>query len=149
MLSDYRLGVGSGDSTSTVGIGKVKEKQIPINQQIQLAAPTPLPMIATPSPVTNNAPIIKKFKPKFSPLELRKSPLRHASVFITQAITPKFIYFQIEDEDKPLYREMLKELEEEFRSASTQSSTYCPSPVTGNLLMFKYCILLHLLFYYR
>jgi len=135
MLSDYRLSVGSGDCN----FGDVREKQNPSNPQIQLAAPSTLPMNATPSSGANNALIIKKFKPKYSPLELRNSPLRHASVCITKATTPKFIYVQIEDDDKLLYRKMLIELEEEFRSSSTQSSTYCPSPVMGNNLLISKC----------
>ena len=133
MLSDYHLGVGSAHSSSTKS-DDVKEKQNPSNPQMQLAASSPLPIITNLVPlIPNKASIIKKFKPKYSPLELRKSPLRHASVVITKATAPKFIYVQIEDEDKPLYRDMLIELEKEFHSASTFTSTYCPSPVIGNL----------------
>lgn len=132
MLSNYYLGVRSANNSSTESGGRVKLNP---NPQIRFAAPNPLPAITTPPLAANNAPIIKKFKPKFSPLELRKSPLRHASVYITKATSPKFMYVQIDDEDKPLYRKMLVELEEEFCSASRQSSTFCPSPLIGNLLL--------------
>ncbi len=105
MLSNYHLGVRSANSSSTESA--IREK-LNSNPQIRLAAQNHLPAITTPPLAANNAPIIKKFQPKYSPFELNNSPPRHASVLITKASTPKFIYVQIEDEDKSLYREMLR-----------------------------------------
>lgn len=72
----------------------------------------------------------KKYRPRFSFLEQSTRALKNARVYITEIANPKFIYVQL-SEDKLRYQGMLSELQAEFRSATCQSSSYCPSPVVG------------------
>ncbi len=72
-----------------------------------------------------------KFKPKFSLLELKKNPLKHANVFITKAAHPRAIYVRIQDEEMLRYHQMQNDLQEEFRTATIESHSYCPTPIVG------------------
>ena len=76
---------------------------------------------------------MKKFKPKFGLTELLSSPLENAVVIITKAAHPSFVYVQVEDEELARYRLMQQELNEEFHTATNQSSSYTPSPTVGKL----------------
>lgn len=78
-------------------------------------------------------PRVVKYKPKFSVTELLYSPLKYASVLITKATQPRSIYIRIQDEQAPLYQQLLNELELEFRSVTNRSASYCSSPIIGAL----------------
>jgi len=60
----------------------------------------------------------RKFKLKFSPLELETNPLQHAVVFISDSVLPNCVYIQFKDEDFPRYHQMLRDLELVFSFAS-------------------------------
>lgn len=84
------------------------------------------------TPGTNEQNLMKKFKPKYELSALQPKPLiKYASVIITRASQPKEIYIQIQDIHTPRFSEMLSDLQEEFRSSTVHSSSYCPSPVVG------------------
>lgn len=76
----------------------------------------------------------RKFKPKFSPLELKTNPLQHAVVVISDATLPNSVYIQFEDADVPFYYQMLEDLEHDFNFASRRSSSYCQVPVPGSYI---------------
>lgn len=77
----------------------------------------------------------QKFKPKFGPLEVKNGCIQYSAVVITHVVHPYHIYVQFEDQELPLYRKMMKDLQIEFRDATNESPTYCPSPVEGTLLL--------------
>jgi len=74
----------------------------------------------------------RKFKPKFSPLELKDNPMQHAVVLISDSFLPNCVYIQFVDEDFARYHQMLEDLEQDFNFASRRSASYCPSPVQGS-----------------
>ena len=74
----------------------------------------------------------RKFKPKFSPLELKVNPLQHAIVFISDALLPNSVYIQFQDEDFSRYHQMLRDLELDFNLATRRSASFCPSPIPGS-----------------
>ena len=80
------------------------------------------------------AQIIKKYKPKFSRLDLKFSPIRYASVIISKALHPRAVYVRIDDDEVPLFRRMMNELKQEFESATPGSESFCSSPLIGSYL---------------
>jgi len=87
--------------------------------------PSPTPFIS------KEFSIVKVLKPKYGVLELRSNPPKFATVLITKAASPKDMYIQIEDNDLRRYHLMQKDLQEEFRSVTTLSDSYCRKPVIG------------------
>ena len=82
----------------------------------------------------------KRLNPKFNRLDIKfNKAVKYASVLITKAVQPGAVYVQIQDDDVPRYNRMLKELQEEFSSATPRPGSYCPSPIVGSfefLLLF-------------
>ena len=76
-------------------------------------------------------PVEKRFKPKFGPAEVESGCIQYAAVLITHAIHPNHFYVQIEDQDLPLYHQMMDDLQQEFREATKRSRSYHPSPLSG------------------
>ena len=76
-------------------------------------------------------PIEKRFKPKFGPSEVESGCIQYAAVYITRAIHPNRLYVRVEDQDLPLYHQMMRDLQLEFREATKQSPSFCSSPVVG------------------
>ncbi len=72
-----------------------------------------------------------RFKPKFGPVEVKSRCIQYSYVLITHVIHPSHLYIQIEDQDLPLYRQMMNDLQQEFRWATKQSNSFCSSPVVG------------------
>ncbi len=82
--------------------------------------------------------IIKKYKPKFSRLDLKFSPIHYASVIISKALHPRAVYVRIDDDEVPLFRRMNNELQQEFGTATPGSYSFCSLPLIGpyfNLLI--------------
>ena len=77
---------------------------------------------------------MKKFKPKFSTLELKSNPPQYAKVRITKVFSPKAVYVQIKDGNFPRYQKMRKDLQLEFRGSTSQSASYCKSPILGSYI---------------
>lgn len=73
----------------------------------------------------------KRFKPKYGPAEVESGCIQYASVLITHVIHPNHLYVQIEDQDLPLYNQMMDDLQLEFREATKQSPSFCSSPAVG------------------
>ena len=89
-------------------------------------------------PLISSAPLLaslKKFKPKYDSLELRRKPAKASSVIITNATLPTEIYCQILDDDLPKYQQMQVNLQFMFGKVTDQSHTYCASPVIGKLIV--------------
>ena len=76
--------------------------------------------------------IVKKYKPKFSRLDLKFSPIRYASVIISKALHPRAVYVRIDDDEVPLFRRMMNELQQEFGTATPGSDSFCSSPLIGS-----------------
>ena len=79
----------------------------------------------------------KRFKPKYSKLELERNPPKEATVIITSSSQPSEIYVQILDDSKlQLYQQMKEDLKLEF-----SSTTDSVPPVVGNILTAVYSLL--------
>jgi len=128
------------DSSSSV-----KTRCAPISAPLagsSATKPVPSPSFAvtpitakTGSEINHNQaskPVIKKYKTKFSSVELRTNPLKYAAVTITQVTQPRSIYIRIDYDGALRYLQLLKELELEFRSATRASASYCSSPIIGS-----------------
>ena len=76
-------------------------------------------------------PIERRFKPKYGPSEVESGCIQYAAVYITRAIHPNRLYVRVEDQDLPLYQQMMRDLQLEFREATKQSPSFCSSPVVG------------------
>jgi len=76
-------------------------------------------------------PIEKRFKPKYGSSEVESGCIQYTAVLITHVIHPNHLYAQIEDQDLPLYQQMMRDLQLEFREATKQSPSFCSSPVVG------------------
>ena len=81
----------------------------------------------------NHPVVVKKFRTKFDPLKLKSGSLKYASVFINKALQPGEIYVRFDDDDMPRYKQMQRELQKEFSSATRRSTSYRPSPISGLL----------------
>jgi len=77
----------------------------------------------------------QKFKPKFGPLQVKNRSIQYSAVVITQVIHPYRIYVRFEDQDFPLYRQMMEDLQLEFGQATKESHSYCPTPVEGKIFV--------------
>ena len=77
----------------------------------------------------------QKFRPKFDHHQLNSNPLRYTNLSIIEAISPKLIYIQIEDQDVLRYHRMQEELQLEFCTVSTVHSS--TSPTVGNCLQIR------------
>jgi len=78
-------------------------------------------------------PVEKRFKPKYGPAEVESRCIQYSSVLITHVIHTNHLYVQKEDQDLPLYRQMMKDLQQEFRGDTSQSHSFCSSPAVGTL----------------
>ena len=87
----------------------------------------------------------KRFKPKYGPAEVESRCIQYASVLITHVIHPNHLYVQIEDQDLPLYNQMMDDLQLEFREATKQSPSFCSSPVEGTLNLNQITIIINYL----
>lgn len=87
--------------------------------------------VSNPKVVGKTSSMTCRFQPKFGPSDLGSRSPKYAAVIITKAVHPREIYIRFIDEDVPLYHRMLEELQEEFRLASIESDSYCPSPIVG------------------
>jgi len=76
----------------------------------------------------------RKFLPKYGEAKGQLYSLKHAPVFITSASLLTQVYIRILDGDYFRYRNMMQELQDEFRSATPKCASFCPSPVVGNLI---------------
>ena len=76
----------------------------------------------------------QKFKPKFGPLQVKNGSIQYSAVVITEVVHPYHIYVRFEDQDLPLYRQMMEDLQLEFGEATNESPSYCPTPVKGTIL---------------
>ncbi len=84
------------------------------------------------TPFLDDAP--RKFLPKYGESKEQLYSLKHAPVFIMSATLLTQVYVRIVDGDYPHYCKMMQELQEEFRSATSNCASFCPSPVAGNLI---------------
>lgn len=109
------------DTNRTVSVMKCLTTEVPMRRTTEQTQPYVECVIEDPC---------KKYQPRFSPLEQKARAPKHARVFITKIINPRFVYVQL-SEDKLRYHKMLSELQTEFRSATSQSTSYCQSPVVG------------------
>jgi len=79
----------------------------------------------------------RKFLPKYGEAKGQLYSLKHVPVFITSASLLTQVYIRILDGDYFRYRNMMQELQEEFRSVTPKYASFCPSPVVGNLIDLK------------
>ena len=144
MMDQTQLELGRSIQTSGA-FASVKPTAAPVPLLVpQPSSPVRTTSGRTGSKITMNQhskPLIKKFKTKFSSFELRSSPLKYAAVTITKVTQPRSMYIRIEDDDELRYLQLLKEMELEFRSATTTSASFCSSPIIGsyhaNCYLFK------------
>ena len=76
-------------------------------------------------------PVERRYKPKYGPSDVESGCIQYAAVLIKRMIHPNHLYLQIEDQDLPLYHQMMEDLQQEFSEATKQSPSYCSSPVIG------------------